>query len=341
MIRRVLRALPLTATLGALVWTLQANPLAAPFVDRTGRDLALALEREVRREATVDWLTSELAASVTAQDAERAAMLIALADDLERAVDTSAAEEMIARHAGPLSRARDCAVCMADVAACRSMAHLTMCALPFELSPLGDLNALRRASIDVASGRDVDELDAGLAIIGLGATAAVLVSGGSSVTVKAGASLLRMARRIGSVTPTLARSLRLPVRWSKLNAVVAGTARVEDAVDARALARLRALAGDMGRVAAATSPAEALRLTRFVDTPEDAARLARVADVAGPRTTRTFAVLGKGRVFRATLRLSRAAAGTLLLIWLTAVQIAVILGTRLGAMLLRTGARAI
>lgn len=341
MIRALLAALPLGATLVALLWVVQGNPLAAPFVERTGRDLALTLEREVRRTATAPWLNAALAQSVEQRDAERAAMLITLSEDLERDVDTVAARQMIAQETGILAMTLACAACMGDIATCPSAAHLTFCAVPFEMSPLGDLNALRRASVGIASGQDVDTLDAGLALVGLGATAAVVVSGGSSATVKAGATLLRMARRIGSVTPELARMLRVPIRWLRVGDVLAGSARLEEAIDAAALTRVRSMADDLGRVATATSPAVALRLMRVVGTPEDAARLARVAEAAGPRTTRTFAVLGKGRVARATVRLSRAAAGTLVLIWLTALQIAVVLATRLGSLVFRSAVRAV
>ncbi|CTQ48967.1 hypothetical protein [Jannaschia donghaensis] len=341
MIRRLLAALPLVATLGALLWALQANPLAAPFVERSAGDLALTLEQQVHRAATADWIEAALTQAVAARDADRATMLIGLAQDLGRDVDTTAATAMIAAETDTLSVAVDCAVCMADTSACSSLSHLTFCAVPFEMTVLGDLNALRRAAFAFAVGQEVDEVDAGLALVGLGATGAVLVSGGSSVTVKAGATLLRLARRIGSITPELTRFIRVPIRWARVDDFVLGTARIEDVTDGAALARMGALAADLGRVRAATSTAEALRLARFVDTPADATRLARVAEAAGPRTTRTFAVLGKSRVFRATLRVSRAATGTLILIWLTAAQIAVILGTRIGSLAVRSVMRAI
>ena len=327
------------ATLGALIWALQANPLAAPFVDRTQRDLALALERAVNRTATADWLTEILSDAVESQDAERAAMLIALTDELGRDVDTRAARALVEAQTGVLAGLADCGRCMADTANCASLSHLTFCAVPFELSPVGDLNALRRAAVAAAMDEEVDEIDAGLAIVGLAATAAVIASGGTSVAVKAGAGLLRTARRMGSVTPTLARSMHIPIRWNRMGDFLVGSARLDDVADMAALARLGSLATDLDRVRAATSTGEALRLTRFVDTPEDAARLARVAEAAGPRTTRSFAVLGKGRVFRATVRLSRAALGALALIWLTAAQLAAILGTRLGALALRGATR--
>jgi len=211
-----------------------------------------------------------------------------------------------------MQAATDCAACMVDVATCPSIRQLAACAVPFELSPLGDANALRRAGVAWWSDDDIDELDAGLAVVGLGATGAIVFSGGSSLGVKAGAGALRIARRMGTLTPDLARLL--------------------DVTDVAKRPVLRAVAADLGAVRAATSVPDTLRLMRFVDTPEDAARLARIAEAVGPRTTRTLATLGKTRAFRATLRLSRMAAGTMILLWLCAVQIGVVLATRLGSL---------
>ncbi len=298
-------------------------------------DVSLTLERMVRRTASPAWLEAALAEAVAAEDAERAEMLVELAGDLGRDVDTAATRALMAEADGWTASAAGCAACMIDVATCPSVAQLAVCAVPFELSPLGDANALRRAAYAWSVGEEVDRLDAGLALVGLGATAAILVSGGSSATVKAGAGLLRLARRMGSVTPGLARVLEVPVRWGAVPGYVMGRATLAEVTDLARLDRAGAIAADLGRVREATSTAETLRLVRFVETPDDAARLARVAEAAGPRTARTLEVLGKGRAFRATVRLSRAAVGALVLIWLTAVQIAVVLATRLGALTLR------
>lgn len=335
MIRHLLGALPLLATLLAAAWVLRTNPLAAPWVERSASDLVVTLEHRVRRRADADWIASRLAAAVEAGDADRAEMLISLARDLERDVDTEAAEAMIAARRGWLARAEDCARCMADIASCPALAPLATCAVPFELSPLGDANALRRAAVAWMEGAEVDALDASLALVGLAATGAVLATGGGSATVKAGAGLLRTARRMGSVSPALAAHLSVPVRWASVPPFLRGAAPLEAVTDTARLRVAAGIAADMERVRARTSAAEALRLARLVDTPEDAARLARVAEAMGPRTTRTLAVLGKGRAFRATLRLSRAAAAAALLIWLTIVQIAAALATWLGGRLWR------
>ena len=327
---RVLRALPLGLSLAATLWALSANPFTAPFVERSRTELALTLERQVRRAATAEWIASALDAAVAARDADRAAMLIDLARDLDRPVDVTAAEAMIAARSGWIASAGDCAACMADAATCPTLAQLGACAVPFELSPLGDANALRRAGQAWMTGEDVDEIDAGLALVGLGATGAIVLTGGSSATVKAGAGLLRLARRIGSLTPALARTLRVPIRWGVVPDYLRGTARLGDVTDTAALARISGVATDMGRVRDATSTAEALRLARLVDTPEDAARLARVAEAAGPRTTRSLDVLGKSRAFRATVRLGRLAAGALVLVWLTLLQAGLVLASWTG-----------
>ncbi|WP_371156381.1 hypothetical protein [Jannaschia sp. 2305UL9-9] len=332
---RVVRAAPLVATSIALIWALSMHPFAMPFVERQAADLARTLEARVARRATTDWIDTSLRDAVAAQDGERAAMLLELAEDLDRPVDRAAAEALIDRQASGLAGAAACGRCMLDIRMCRSVNQIAACALPFEMSPLGDLNALRRAGQAWAGETPVDTLDASLALIGLGATGAVLVSGGSSATVKAGTGLLRMARRMGSLTPSMARLLRLPVRPAALPAYLAGRAPLDTVTDTARLARLGGVARDMGRVRAATSTPEALRLMRLVDTPEDAARLARVAEAAGPRTSRTAAVLGKSRLFRATVRLSSLAASTLILLWVTVLQVCVGVASWLGGRLLR------
>ena len=290
---------------------------------RSTTELTLALERAVRRTASAEWITGELAAAVEARDSDRAAMLLALADELGRQVEVAEAEALVASRSNWGAFASDCAACMADVGTCPSARALAACAIPFELSPLGDANALRRAGTALALGEPVDRLDAGLAAIGLGATMAVVVTGGTSAGVKAGAGLMRMARRMGTLPPSLVRLARL--------ALTDGAARV----------RLAEVAGDLDRVRAATGPADALRLVRFVEGPEDAARLARLAEAAGPRAERTVAVLGKARAFRATVRISRAVATTLALLWICVLQLCILIATHLGGAVWRSALNAV
>ena len=158
------------------------------------------------------------------------------------------------------------------------------------------------------TGHAVDQLDVALALTGLGATALVVYSGGTSLTVKAGASLIRVGRGMGAVgaglLAQLNRAADVPVQWARLPDFVLGRAGLETVTDTRKLAELGALAADLGDVRAATSTAQALALMRYVDSADDAADLARVARLRGAATPATLRVLGKARSFRALYRLS-------------------------------------
>jgi hypothetical protein len=219
------------------------------------------------------------------------------------------ARDLLTLHEGTLAQISDCASCAVDITTCRSLALVSACTLPFEMSPLGDLNALRRAGADWLNDADVDEVEVGLATLGLGATAATIASGGSSATVKFGATMLRLARKMGAMPTGLMRALRA--------AATAGDEGV-------ALTRL---VTDIGRVRDGTSTAETLSLLRLADTPDDLARLARLAEAAGPDTRKAVEVLGKARAFRLLTRLSDLTVAAIGLITLLTAQAGALLTT--------------
>lgn len=294
------------ATGAASLWTLSQNPFAEPMVERTTAQARLALDRALAREVTADWLVPRLDAALAEDDPDRVAMLSALA--MEHGIvlpgETWEAIDDALSPPGLGEQAYDCAACAIDIHACRTLAAMASCALPFELTVAGDINALRREAQAGIAGEDVDEIEVGLALAGVGATAAVLVSGGTSYTVKAGATLVRVARRMGALTPrfgrVLAEAADLPVDWAAL----ARGASLPEVTDVAKLGRLTRIAGHLGEIRANTSTAEALVLLRHVETAEDAARMARLSAVAGRETRAVVEVLGPARAFRALTRVS-------------------------------------
>jgi hypothetical protein len=233
-----------------------------------------------------------------------------------------------AQASGLFARTASCGACAVDITACKTLAQIGACAVPFELSPAGDLNAVRRASVSYLSGEAVDQFDLGLAIVGLGATGSVLATGGTSYTVKAGTSVLRMARRLGAITPAFAARLgdltRQAIRWDRIEDLAALGIGPADMINATQMAELTAIGTSVRRVATKTSMGEAVSLLLHVDSAEDAVRLARVTDAVGPKARGAFEVLGKTRVLRATVRLSDLAFGAVTLLYLTLVQIGVL-----------------
>jgi hypothetical protein len=301
------------ATFALSVWAIGQNPFAAPIVERSSEEIRLSLERAIARQVTPAWLLPRLEAALDAGDDDETAMLSGLAQThgiplgpvMQARVNEALADP------GVLERVADCAACAVDIRACESIGQIGACAIPFELTPLGDVNAVRRQSVAWLYGEDVDQIETGLALAGLAATGAVVVSGGGSYIVKSGVSMLRAARRTGALTPGFARALGeaadLPVNWS----AVRSARPLDEITDPVRLARLTGMAEDLALIAGRTSPAEALVLLRHVESAEDAARLARTADALGPQTRVALEVLGPARVFRSLTRVSDLAALTI------------------------------
>ena len=299
-------ALGLAALATALAngWALSQHPFAAPMRDRTEAELRVALDRALAAEVDAPWLSPRLDDAVADGDADRAEILLRLADRQGIAVDDAAARALVDARTGW----RGCGRCAMDPAACATMGQLASCSLPVELTPVGDVNALRRAGVAWAAETPVDRLDVALALVGLGATGAVVVSGGGGVAVKAGATVLRVARRAGRVGRALETSLgaaaRGVVRWDRIGEVVRGRRAASEAVDAARIGVLSAAAGDVTRMAKAAGPGEAIALLRHADDPADLSRLARVAEAAGDGARPAMHALGPARVLRMTARLT-------------------------------------
>jgi hypothetical protein len=308
----------LLASLG--VAALQAHRLAtdwpaSAFADRTAVAIAAAVEAAMAEAATP--------AAVTAR-------LDALLDAEPRAWDTIEAVEGVAAERGiPLppaltarrealheadhrlrARASRCLACLRDTEAC-DVALLLSCRLPIELTPIGDVAAIVRQGANYMQRRDVDEIDLGLAAVGLAAVALTLPSGGGSATLKAGTATARTLWRSGRIAPGLAaplqRAAREGVDW-------AGLARVRSTDDVAALLRPQALrpalalAQDAGRLQEALGTRAALRLALQAETPRELRGFAAAAKALGPRTPGALEILGKSRLLRTTLRLSDEAA---------------------------------
>lgn len=313
-------------------------PFAAPLVERGIEDSARGIEAAFRGTFTPGWVEAAIRQALAEGDNARVLWLADLAQAegvLLPAAQAQAVAGLRASAEGWAAQAADCAACAWDIRACASLAMMAGCALPVELSPMGDANALRRQAMAALAGAEVDRLETALALIGLGASVLVVATGGTTAAVKAGAAGIRSARRLGSLTPGLARVLAdaadLPVNWG----AALRMAPVAEITDTAKLARLAGVATDLGRVATRAGPAEALMLLRHVDSAEDATRMARVAEASGALTLSRVEVLGKARAFRATLRLGDLALATLAAIWATLVQAGVMAATLAGRALLR------
>lgn len=311
-LRGLARAACAGLALGSIVmtgWTaaeFARHPVVSVYIDASASEIAARLEAEMARFATPERLATRVESRLAEQPRNWVA-LDALADVAAERGPLPAAlsarlEAVRAADHGVLAQTEACLACAWDTTVCNP-ANLVMCKIPDLLTPLGDVAGLTRGAQAYLTGGEVDALEVGLSAIGLSATALVLASGGSSLSVKAGAGVMRLALKSGQMSPRLVAAAtdaaRTGLRWDALPALRSrdDLARL---VRSERLAPMVAIAGDLGRIRAATGTAEAIHLLRLVDDAGDARRLARTAEAVGPKVVGRAEVLGKARLMRAT-----------------------------------------
>lgn len=296
---------------GVNLATLARAPAGAAFVERSTAGIEAATERALLVHATPDTITTRLTSLLTEEPRNWFAI---------EAVESLAAERALSlpvdlRHKraaaweqdnGFWQSAGECARCAWDARTCE-LSTILMCRAPVDLSPLGDLAGVIRGGLAYLAGRDVDEVDVILSAIGLTAVALAVWTSGSSLAIKAGAGLGKLAKSMNrlpdAVTRPLVRAFREGVEWN-------GIARVRSVDDLPRLYRPEIMrpaviiAEDAGHLVSRTSILGALHLMRYVDDPADLSRMARASDALGPRMVGTIEVLGKSRLMRLTMRVA-------------------------------------
>lgn len=337
-----LAMLPFSLTVLCAGWFMLQSPFTAPMVERNVEQINAVLTRAMAQQVSLQWLLPRVQEALLTQDLIALDMLLGIANDHDVLLPRPMLEDIAqldADRSGIVARTTACGACAVDINSCETLSQIGACAVPFELTPAGDVNALRRAGQNYVNGVPVDQLDLGLAIVGIGATGAVLATGGTSYTIKAGSSIIRIAARLGTLTPALSARLGQlvadAVRWDLMSDLARGSIAPSAMVDTAKLAELSDIGRNLQKVATSTSVADTVSLLRHVDSAQDAARLAQITQALGPRSRGAFAVLGKTRVFRATVRISNLAIGASLAVYALALQILIFVTQRVGIGFLR------
>lgn len=343
-IERAVLALVTVASLGWSLWwgwQMAHAPGFELLVARGQSELTAAYERGVARAATPEALATRIAARLDEEPRDWVVLdaLSDLADDQGVGLPPA----LIARRdalrsedTGWIATGLDCAACAWDLRDCALSAALT-CGVAVNVTPLGDVVALVREGGHYATGDPVDQVDVGLSFVGLAATGLVIVSGGTSLTVKTGAALLRVAHRMRRLAPALLavfrRAFAYGIDWARLPAV-RGAGDLAHLARPGVIRPAVAVAEDLGRLNARLGTRQTLHLMGAIDTPAEATRFARAADTLGPRTLGTLELMGKSRFLRLGLRLANE-------VWALAAGVLGLLSAGLGLLgpVLRRGAR--
>lgn len=178
-------------------------------------------------------------------------------------------------------------------------------ALAGDLMVWGDIRDASREGWKLARGEDANELILGLSAVGLALTAGTYATGGASLPVRAGITLVKVSERTGKLSAALARSLTRMVRESVDLAAVRRLATHPGAVDAAAVKgvvrtnRIAALARTLDDVAVVQAKAgtrAALEGLRVADNGRDLSRVARLAEAKGGQTLAILKTLGRGAI---------------------------------------------
>ena len=289
-------------------WLLAMSPGGAWLVERGEEQLQAVYARALTRAATPETLAASITRHLDSAPRNWVALdalaelateqAIPLPPEVQTALTTARAQDH-----GFAAGGVDCAACIYDLRACGLGPELA-CGVGVNLTFVGDILSLGRESAAYLRGLPVDQVDVVLSVVGLGATALVVATGGTSYTLKAGAGFLKIAHRTGRLAPDVTRvftrAFREGVDWARL----ARGGKVADAARMDALRPALALADDLGAMQARLGTAAALHVLRQADTASDMRALTRASRALGPRSVAALEVLGKSRVLRLGLRWS-------------------------------------
>lgn len=187
-------------------------------------------------------------------------------------------------------------------------------ALTGDLMVWGDIRDASREGWKLARGEEVDELILGLSAVGIALTAGTYATGGASLPLRAGITLVKVGERTGKLSAALARTLARAVRESVDFATLRRLAAHPGAVDGAALkgvvrsnhvAGLVRMLDDVAVVQAKAGTRAALEGLRVADDGRDLARVARLAEAKGGQTLAILKTLGRSAIVitRALLKL--------------------------------------
>lgn len=172
-------------------------------------------------------------------------------------------------------------------------------AVTSDLTVVGDLRDIASEGTKMLTGQEYSELILGLSVVGIGATAATIATGGGGIIAKAGISILKAARRGGRMTAEFATAMTRLTSEAVNMPLLRQTIRATDLTDLNKTqrvfsdygknvraARLVPVLGRLNDINNTVGPAETVRLMRFVKTTEN------LDDVAG--MTKRFGVKSRG-----------------------------------------------
>lgn len=203
-----------------------------------------------------------------------------------------------------------CAACAWNWQYCE-MSAILLCRAPIEMTPIADVLTIIDESGNYVMGKDIDTVGLVLATVGTGAEVLAVVSGGSTLLVKAGATTLKAGIKLGKVSDKLLSSIKKTgmsaFDWSMIAKTTPSSffTDIRKTIRPQKLRPLMSLADSTGQLNSSLGMIKTLHVLRFVDNAKEARQLARAVKAGGSKTVGRLEFLGKSKVLRATLRYAK------------------------------------
>jgi hypothetical protein len=199
-------------------------------------------------------------------------------------------------------------------------------AVSSDLTVVGDVRDIATEGSKLVAGQPYNELILGLSVVGIGVTAATIVTGGGGIIAKASVSLVKAARRTNRLTKEFADTLtRLTVEAVNMP-LLRDTLRKTDLTDLKRTeevfrnygrnvqgAKLVPVMTRFSELNDAVGPAETIKLMRFVKTTENLDDVAAMTKRYGVKSRGIIELTGKAalRAFKTSFKLAEWAAASL------------------------------
>jgi len=165
-----------------------------------------------------------------------------------------------------------------------------------DLFVFGDIRDALREGTRLATGQKADELVLGLASAGIAITAATYVTFGAAAPARAGLTLMKAARKTGSLGTELAGNLSRMMRKTNLSEPAMAERVGREAVKVERAGGLLQFARDVGRVEKAAGGRAAVDGLKIAKEPSDMTRVAKLAEKEGSRTRAILKIAGRGAI---------------------------------------------
>lgn len=179
-------------------------------------------------------------------------------------------------------------------------------AVSSDLTVIGDVRDIGREGIKLIQGEDYSSFILGLSVVGLAATTATVATGGGALPIRVGVSLMKVAKKAGTLTKkftkTMGRLVKEAVNFPALRRTLtkidlgdlSATRRaVNDYAKSVSTAKLDPIFKNITYLEKTTNPSEVVRLMKYVDTPQDLARLGKMTGKLGTKTRGIMELTGK------------------------------------------------